>query len=74
MSAKMCEASEQVIRGLVKGVGVKAFFIGLHNAFVHGDALTDANYDFSDEQLNEMFKHFGGLNKIARKIEAAMIG
>ncbi len=62
------EVSEQVIRGLVKGVGIQAFFTGLHNAFAHGQIMEE-KYTFNDNQLGDMFEHFESLNTIARYIE-----
>jgi hypothetical protein len=63
------EVSDEVIRGLLKGVGVEGFFIGLHNAFSHGDALSNAGYEFTDEQLSQFFEHFEGLCELAKEIE-----
>ena len=62
------EVAETVIRGLVKGVGVQAFFTGLHNAFCFGEVLKD-DYEVTDAQLAEMFEHFEVLDRIAREIE-----
>ena len=42
---------------------------GIHNAFVHGDILTECHLDFTEKQLEEMFQHFDGLIKIMKAIE-----
>jgi len=66
---KAVDVADEAVRGLLKGVGMEAFFIGMHNAFVHGDAIEKAGYEFTDEQLSEMFVHFEALNALAHKIE-----
>lgn len=73
MGAKTVGAvvAEEVLRGLVKAVGLRAVTIGLLNAMVGGQCLEHAGYHVDDEQLDQMFRHLDGLHDIAKKIEEA---
>jgi len=62
------EVAESTIRGLIKGVGVHAFLIGLHNSFVHGKILEEEGTDFSEEQLGQMFEAFEKLIAISKEM------
>ena len=61
-----------VVKGLLKGHGsLKAFFVGLHNAFVHGEILEEMDYEDYDENtvdelLGGLFEHFEGLVALAK--------
>lgn len=63
------EVTDHVLRSLVKAVGPKNFFIGLHNAFAHGEVLKDAGFPVTDKELGKLFKNFEKLIKTAKKIE-----
>lgn len=65
-------AVEGAIRGLISKnsqITPQQFFIGLHNAFAHGDILNDADFSVTDEQLSAMFDHFDALSKISENID-----
>ena len=63
------DIADNVIRSLVKSVGPRKFFTGLHNAFVHGQVFKDAGIDVNDEQLGQLFEHFEGLIAVAKDAE-----
>lgn len=62
--------AEEVLRGLVKAVGLQAVTTGLHNA-IDGQCLYHAGYHCNDKQLGQMLEHLDSLNSIAQKIERA---
>lgn len=63
------DTAQNVILATIQSVGVHAFFIGLHNSFVHGKAFDVAEHDVPDEVLGECFKHFDELNKFGKLVE-----
>ena len=66
---KTMEFGEEMVRGLVKTLGTRGFFLAMHNAFSHGEAMEAAGESFDDEQLGQLFEHFEGLNAVAKNIE-----
>ena len=60
---------EDLVKSLVKTTSLRTVFVGIHNAFAHGEAMIDADLQFTDEDLSEMFKSFENLIVIAQKIE-----
>jgi hypothetical protein len=69
MKQNQFDIVDGVVKSLVETTSVRTFFVGLHNAFAHGEIMTEIGLDFSDKELGEMFDHFEGLVKIAKKIE-----
>ena len=61
---------EQLVRSLfVADVSPKEFFIGLHNAFVHGKVFELAGLNCNDQTLNKMFTNLNNLVNISTQIE-----
>ena len=65
------DAFENVIRGMIAprrksdDSNVRDFFTALHNAFSFGEIIPE----IEERDLQEMYKHFEALNKIASKYE-----
>lgn len=60
------EITEQVMRSLVKSVGLKAFAIGLHNTFFHGEVLQDVDdVKNLNEQLPKLYEGIDQFNRAA---------
>lgn len=61
--------AENVVRGLIKsGVTPQELFVGIHNAFCHGEIFEECDIECSDGQLGELFEHIDALSKIAKKL------
>jgi len=60
---------ENIVRGVLKaGVTPQALFVGIHNAFCHGEIFEECGIECSDKQLGELFEHIDALSKIAKKL------
>ena len=70
MSKREVEVVESVVRGFIKGgVTPHEFFVGIHNAFCHGEILEQCDIECSDKQLGKLFKHFDALIEIAEEFD-----
>jgi hypothetical protein len=63
------DAAAEVIKGLVRGLGLRAILTGLHNAFNHGEILKECNVDFTQEQLEQLYSYLEPLSALGRRLE-----
>lgn len=69
MAIKEHERVETIIRGLIdKGCDPRALFVGLHNAFVHGEILIQNGYEITDKQLGKFYKGIKKCSKVLDKV------
>lgn len=60
---------DEVVKGLLRGgISPRTLFVGIHNAFVHGEILKEADVEFTDKQLEKLFEHFDDLIAVAKKM------
>lgn len=68
---RVIDLVEQQIRNWIQtqGFSVREVFVGIHNAFAHGDIFKYTDVTLTDNNLKELYVHFDGLIKVAKKVE-----
>lgn len=67
--ARLVEVSENVNGNLVKYCGLSKYFVGLKNAFAHGDIFMEMGLAFTDQQVSDLHDKLSDLQAIANRIE-----
>ncbi len=63
---------EGMVRGMIKAeVSPVGIMIGVHNAFSHGECLTDAGLDVPEEALKKLFDGLDVAIQAMKEIEEA---
>lgn len=65
---KQIDYSTELIQTIIKNIGISSFSCCLNNAFVHGEVL-EGQYNFTDDQLGELYKSIELFKKTAQHIE-----
>ncbi len=65
---KQIDYSTELIQTIIKNIGINNFSACLNNAFVHGEVLT-AEYNFTEDQLGELYKSIESFRRTAQHIE-----